>query len=401
MIGDQIRVTFPAVKPPVGLCEQVRMVDVRGGSVWSFSADWAEPACKKVWDFTQQGFSAIQAGEIRTLLGMRPEYIELFKATETGQKWWAEQQRRAQLIRNYDSSFPAGTVGLFSPSGDLAGKVMGEKNWAAVHILKLVIEQIPQKASYNPSDADILKLPASIVVPLYYSLVQWKPCGYDFNPFEPNKLVSEGLDDFQAAYHEYNLRNRIYRLRTDMHLTVDMETGKQIPGIIDLSGMKFKPPCEDQSLVGQIVQGIVFAVIPALGWMKLAVDLYKTVDNIVELRAASKDATGLQKTVLDGALNLIENERISNAFGQPAPTLLQDVPNPSVVTQIAQTTPTAPAIPAVSVTPAQPASPITELSESLQPTVPLLTPAGHTDSGGGVALALGIGALILLVMPRK
>lgn len=364
-------------------------------------------ACPPIPDFERMGYSPIQAAEIRTQWdrGWDNPYAAAWLASPEGKAW-----RQKTIIPGPGrplrvEQFPMPTA------NELKGVV--DKGWncirgtantvePAIAIIQAEMTDIAAKAPYNPTDADILKLPASVAVPLYYTLCQYDP---ETCEFIPNEVVSAGLNSFQAALHEYGLRNRIYRLRTDMHKTVDMATGQQITGIIDLRSMRMRPVCDETSLVAEIAQAIIFYVIPVFSIFTFAINAFNTIDTLTSLRSDARKAEGLQKTVLDGAVNLIENERITNAFSQPAPSLLQDVPNPSVETQIAETTPTPPVIISdpLNPTPAPigAVSPITELSESLQPVVPPLTPAGHATESGNIALMVGVSALILLALTKK
>jgi hypothetical protein len=136
------------------------------------------------------------------------------------------------------------------------------------------------------TNLEIQMMSVSECISLYYSLRKLiPPC-----TIKPDPIISAGLGKF-GAQHEFNLQQRIYNSRPDLHqISVGGKTYRILvpPHLLD------PPPCPSSGLgmgAAGLVADIVAYFVPIVGWIYAAASIaYETYDTINQLKAAGRAA---------------------------------------------------------------------------------------------------------------
>lgn len=137
------------------------------------------------------------------------------------------------------------------------------------------------------TDLEIQLMPVDEVISTYYSLRKIvPPCSIQADP-----IVSAGLGNRWGAAHEFNIQQRIFNNRPDLHqITVGGKTYRVLvpPHLLD------PPDCPSSGLGmagGGLITDIVGYFIPIVGWAYvIASTAYQVVDTVGQLKAAGKAA---------------------------------------------------------------------------------------------------------------
>lgn len=136
------------------------------------------------------------------------------------------------------------------------------------------------------TNLEIQLMPVDEVISFYYSLRKIiPPCGV-----RPDPVISAGLGKF-GKDHEFNLQQRIFNNRPDLHqITVGGKTYRILvpPHLLD------PPPCPSSGMgmaAGGLVADIIGYFIPIVGWAYvIASTAYQVVDTVETLKAAGRAA---------------------------------------------------------------------------------------------------------------
>jgi len=152
------------------------------------------------------------------------------------------------------------------------------------------------------SDDWIKKADDSLLVAVYYSLLNWKCVGRITPVLEPSPISPQSLkgnynvgEQYWLEYFERNLRERIWKLRPDLR-EFTLINGTKQPGIKDPKSVETIPRCT--STAGTIVMSVAgaitaFAGLPA--WFSIAMELPKTITQFTQAIKAGK----LQQSAMD------------------------------------------------------------------------------------------------------
>lgn len=145
------------------------------------------------------------------------------------------------------------------------------------------------------TDDEIVTMPNSDVIDLYYSLMQISGCRRLMNP-----LVSASLGNL-AVHHERNLQRRIYSLRPDLWLA--QYEGRTYRILIPPDTFKV-PKCSDDIGLGMSVGGIVASIVayavPIVGWIYAAAQIAYTTYDTIQKNAEASKMQGLADELLNG-----------------------------------------------------------------------------------------------------
>lgn len=190
-------------------------------------------------------------------------------------------------------------------------------------VMDVSYERARKPACRVLTDAAILLMDPAGLIELYYGLLAWESrkgtCGVLHShprycidnefaaAFSWEKQYPTGKEIFVEMW-EGRLRNRIFELRTDLR-TIRTESGEEIPGLVDLTGIRLRPECQ-LSTTAEIFKWVMAAVGAILSPFNLAILIVEVASAATRIAAQIRKAKAqaeIINRIRQGAFGLIED----------------------------------------------------------------------------------------------